>query len=582
MRFDARVFLFAPALGNFLDGRFNGNREIGDWIDLLERNPQSVIVQDAPVDVDGHSCLAVTADTSSGYYEFLIDPQAGPSIRQAKATIRPADLYFGKPLAEFRAPASAGKSGKISRIELQVRDVDIAEIDGCFLPVAGRLIEQTWYVDGSPPRETTAFVKRSNVQINPDFEALGAFKPPFPEGAVVESLDCGLQYIWRNGRLDVRVDQSDLEQLTQAVDLIPKEPEIVSPPGAPPRVLPKPNPAPMAGPKAYSGVYCLFPALKALGRADSLEDLLRPEYVGSAANGRALTELVRAATDRGLNAVSIDGLTPRALKECNSYAILRVRRDVASKTYDRYALFCGVNDGLALIFDPPGNLRYEPLEHLGSRWNGSGVIVSSRSVDMGRLYHAQRSRYLVVGGLFALSAAGAWWFFRRRGSGAPGLGWIAFARLAAVECVGLAAVALVGGMLCNLLRPEGLLACSESAALIQSSHLGDFVRRIRVHEALSLLRGNQALFVDARQRAKFNEGHVHGAINIPVDAEPAAAEAALRGKPKESLIVVYCSSDSCPYAGRVAGQLHALGYENLLILKGGWGEWEREFKAKPS
>ena len=69
-----------------------------------------------------------------------------------------------------------------------------------------------------------------------------------------------------------------------------------------------------------------------------------------------------------------------------------------------------------------------------------------------------------------------------------------------------------------------------------------------------------ALVVDVRSAAEFNEGHVPGAILIPVDeVEKRIAEF---GEDKSRPIVLYCKRGV--RAGRAEGVLEAHGYTNVI------------------
>jgi len=68
--------------------------------------------------------------------------------------------------------------------------------------------------------------KRTNIDLNPDFEAIGAFVPDFPEGTRVYLEDApGIRYIWQNGKLVPHVDQSFLDVLDNEIEQIKSEPK---------------------------------------------------------------------------------------------------------------------------------------------------------------------------------------------------------------------------------------------------------------------------------------------------------------------------------------------------------------------
>ena len=81
-----------------------------------------------------------------------------------------------------------------------------------------------------------------------------------------------------------------------------------------------------------------------------------------------------------------------------------------------------------------------------------------------------------------------------------------------------------------------------------------------------------ALFVDARESAFFEEGHIPRAINLP-------HEEILRAKTigaladKSQPLIVYCSGGDCEDSKIVAKGLLALGHSKISVYAGGWEEW---------
>ena len=76
-----------------------------------------------------------------------------------------------------------------------------------------------------------------------------------------------------------------------------------------------------------------------------------------------------------------------------------------------------------------------------------------------------------------------------------------------------------------------------------------------------------AVLVDVRTPREYQEGHLPGAVNIPVDQ--VTARAAEIG-PSTTAVVVYCMSG--PRSARAAAALKQLGFEKVLNLgpKSAW------------
>jgi len=76
------------------------------------------------------------------------------------------------------------------------------------------------------------------------------------------------------------------------------------------------------------------------------------------------------------------------------------------------------------------------------------------------------------------------------------------------------------------------------------------------------------LVLDVRDAGQFASGHIPGAVNIEwrrVFAERAKL-------PKDKTILAYCNSGT--FSGQVAMALRMAGFENVRILRGGYGEWK--------
>jgi rhodanese-related sulfurtransferase len=84
---------------------------------------------------------------------------------------------------------------------------------------------------------------------------------------------------------------------------------------------------------------------------------------------------------------------------------------------------------------------------------------------------------------------------------------------------------------------------------------------------------NEATIVDARNRQEFAEGHIRGAVSLPV-GEAAGMLAAFKGKvPVTALVVVYCNGYSCHDSKDLADRLVQAGWRQVFVFEGGLPEW---------
>jgi rhodanese-related sulfurtransferase len=102
----------------------------------------------------------------------------------------------------------------------------------------------------------------------------------------------------------------------------------------------------------------------------------------------------------------------------------------------------------------------------------------------------------------------------------------------------------------------------------------DSAHYISPEKALGLLRENtgEYLFVDLRNPRQYDNGHIDGAVNLPMETvlDPAARKL-LRSAPR---IVLYDIGSSG--ANQVWMLLRQTGFENLYVLEGGLAYWQQQ------
>jgi len=90
--------------------------------------------------------------------------------------------------------------------------------------------------------------------------------------------------------------------------------------------------------------------------------------------------------------------------------------------------------------------------------------------------------------------------------------------------------------------------------------------------AQSMASHRAPLLLDVRTPGEFREGHLAGALNVPVDE--VAARHGVLGVPRDGDIVVYCKSGK--RAARARETLQSLGYSNVKLLEGSADAWRAE------
>lgn len=112
----------------------------------------------------------------------------------------------------------------------------------------------------------------------------------------------------------------------------------------------------------------------------------------------------------------------------------------------------------------------------------------------------------------------------------------------------------------------GILLAFVAAASAQEAPLTQ-AELLRLQQA-----GQAPVLLDVRRVDEYRDGHIAGALNIPV--EQLAERYTALGVPREREIVVYCVSGR--RAARAQALLEARGYGNVRLLDGSIDAWRRE------
>ena len=89
--------------------------------------------------------------------------------------------------------------------------------------------------------------------------------------------------------------------------------------------------------------------------------------------------------------------------------------------------------------------------------------------------------------------------------------------------------------------------------------------------------GDKVIWVDARSRARFDAGHIAGAVLLNEDEWEKLVARFLDEWDPEKAIVVYCDGGGCESSTAVAARLRTeLKLDNVWVLKGGWPTWKEK------
>lgn len=133
------------------------------------------------------------------------------------------------------------------------------------------------------------------------------------------------------------------------------------------------------------------------------------------------------------------------------------------------------------------------------------------------------------------------------------------------------------GMLTGLVINHRLVVDAFSARLVAPAPVapqsgGQLPQPVLLAEVRELLAAG-ALPVDARDGALHADGHLPGALSLPLGEVDPQIAAFHRQVPVEKTLVVYCNGYGCPDSFDLAQRLIAEGYRDVRVFEGGFPEW---------
>ncbi len=118
---------------------------------------------------------------------------------------------------------------------------------------------------------------------------------------------------------------------------------------------------------------------------------------------------------------------------------------------------------------------------------------------------------------------------------------------------------------------KGVITANEKNAIVL-----DDLEIGNVTLAKKLYDSQKFVFVDARSRDDYDEGHIKGAVSLPVGQFDEKIETFLEQYPPEKAIITYCSGRACEDSHRLTQLLLAFGYAEINVFIDGYPGWEAE------
>jgi len=96
---------------------------------------------------------------------------------------------------------------------------------------------------------------------------------------------------------------------------------------------------------------------------------------------------------------------------------------------------------------------------------------------------------------------------------------------------------------------------------------------ITLGEAETLFLSGQAIFLDARSSKDYEQGHIEGALCLPLQEFDVFFDHVIPNLLPGATIVTYCDGETCDLSKQLAEDLCNMGYESVRVLVNGWSVW---------
>ena len=147
----------------------------------------------------------------------------------------------------------------------------------------------------------------------------------------------------------------------------------------------------------------------------------------------------------------------------------------------------------------------------------------------------------------------------------------------------LVGISLALALVVNALSPRGIALVGQwdiDEGAITAGPGGDADGRPQEIDSVVLAKyifdKDEALFVDARSQNDYDNGHIPGAVSLPVGRFEERIESFLNRYPAEQPIVTYCSGRTCEDSHNLAQFLSDVGFTNVRVFIDGFPGWEAE------
>lgn len=178
--------------------------------------------------VNDVACWLIEAKTAYGNYAIWFDPEHGYNIARAQVLKQDNNILGVNPLNKAPNPipphllrfVSTPPLPRKSKYSFSLSTVRFGQFGSFWFPMEVDYEFEFTYENGRVGTRKS-HIKRTQINLNPDFKSIKAFIPDIPNGTRVTNMDLpntGAKYEWQDGRVIPYVDHLILSEIDKEID----------------------------------------------------------------------------------------------------------------------------------------------------------------------------------------------------------------------------------------------------------------------------------------------------------------------------------------------------------------------------
>lgn len=145
----------------------------------------------------------------------------------------------------------------------------------------------------------------------------------------------------------------------------------------------------------------------------------------------------------------------------------------------------------------------------------------------------------------------------------------------------LLGISVISAFTINFFSPAGIALVGQwdKAPSDITTNNDTFIHEYEIEHpeiAKQIYDSGKAVFVDTRSPNNYQEGHIKGAISLPIGQFDELIESFGKKYPIDTFIIAYCSGRTCNDSHKLAQLLFNYGYMNVGVFIDGYPGWKAE------